>query len=68
MHKKGVRSCYKWNSLTHQITSLLARVRHTHAGDRDRGFPFWPMIETVTYLSGWVPTVPYPVFCRPFEF
>ena len=31
-----------------QILSLLARVRHTNAlVIADRGFPFWPMIETV---------------------
>jgi D-ribose pyranase len=30
------------------ILSLLARVRHTNAlVISDRGFPFWPMIETV---------------------
>jgi D-ribose pyranase len=30
------------------ILSLLARVRHTNAlVIADRGFPFWPMIETV---------------------
>ena len=31
-----------------QILSLLARIRHTNAlVIADRGFPFWPMIETV---------------------
>ncbi|MGC9942726.1 MAG: RbsD/FucU domain-containing protein [Verrucomicrobiota bacterium] len=31
-----------------QLLSLLARVRHTNAlVIADRGFPFWPMIETV---------------------
>ena len=31
-----------------QINSLLARVRHTNLlVIADRGFPFWPMIETV---------------------
>src|SRR5277367_4465090 len=30
------------------ILSLLARVRHTNAlVIADRGFPFWPMVETV---------------------
>ena len=30
------------------LLSLLARVRHTNAlVIADRGFPFWPMIETV---------------------
>lgn len=34
--------------LNPQILSLLARVRHTNAlAIADRGFPFWPMIETV---------------------
>src|SRR5487761_1944485 len=31
-----------------QILSLLARIRHTNAlVISDRGFPFWPQIETV---------------------
>ncbi len=34
--------------LNPQILSLLARVRHTNAlVIADRGFPFWPRIETV---------------------
>ena len=34
--------------LNSQILSLLARVRHTNAlVISDRGFPFWPQIETV---------------------
>jgi D-ribose pyranase len=34
--------------LNPQILSLLARVRHTNVlVIADRGFPFWPMIETV---------------------
>jgi D-ribose pyranase len=34
--------------LNPQILSLLARVRHTNAlVIADRGFPSWPMIETV---------------------
>jgi len=34
--------------LNPQILSLLARIRHTNAlVIADRGFPFWPMIETV---------------------
>lgn len=34
--------------LNPQVLSLLARVRHTNAlVIADRGFPFWPMIETV---------------------
>ena len=35
-------------TLNPQILSLLARVRHTNAlVIADRGFPFWPLIETV---------------------
>ncbi len=34
--------------LNPQINSLLSRVRHTNMlVIADRGFPFWPMIETV---------------------
>ncbi len=34
--------------LNPQILSLLSRVRHTNAlVIADRGFPYWPMIETV---------------------
>lgn len=34
--------------LNPQLNSLLARVRHTNTlVIADRGFPFWPMIETV---------------------
>lgn len=34
--------------LNPQINSLLARVRHTNMlVIADRGFPYWPMIETV---------------------
>jgi D-ribose pyranase len=34
--------------LNPQVLALLARVRHTNAlVIADRGFPFWPMIETV---------------------
>ena len=34
--------------LNPRVLSLLARVRHTYAlVIADRGFPFWPMIETV---------------------
>lgn len=34
--------------LNPNLLSLLARVRHTNAlVIADRGFPFWPMIETV---------------------
>lgn len=41
------------------VLSLLARVRHTNAlVIADRGFPFWPMIETVDLsLVDGVPTV-----------
>ena len=45
--------------LNPQINSLLARVRHTNLlVIADRGFPFWPMIETVDIsLVDDVPTV-----------
>ncbi len=41
------------------VLSLLARVRHTNAlVIADRGFPFWPQIETVDLsLTDDVPTV-----------
>jgi D-ribose pyranase len=45
--------------LNPQINSLLARVRHTNLlVIADRGFPFWPMIETIDVsLVDDVPTV-----------
>jgi D-ribose pyranase len=45
--------------LNPQLLSLLARVRHTNAlVIADRGFPFWPMIETVDIsLVDGLPTV-----------
>ena len=45
--------------LNPQINSLLARVRHTNTlVIADRGFPYWPMIETVDIsLVDDVPTV-----------
>ena len=45
--------------LNPQILFLLARVRHTNAlVISDRGFPFWPQIETVDIsLVDNVPTV-----------
>src|ERR1700744_479678 len=41
------------------VLSLLARVRHTNTlVIADRGFPFWPMVETVDLsLVDGVPTV-----------
>jgi D-ribose pyranase len=49
----------KTGILNPQVLSLLARVRHTNAlVIADRGFPFWPMIETVDLsLTDGVPTV-----------
>jgi D-ribose pyranase len=49
----------KTGILNPQILSLLARVRHTNAlVIADRGFPFWPQIETVDLsLVDDVPTV-----------
>ena len=45
--------------LNPQLLSLLARVRHTNAlVISDRGFPFWPQIETVDLsLMNDLPTV-----------
>jgi len=45
--------------LNPQLLSLLARVRHTNAlVIADRGFPFWPDLETVDIsLTDGVPTV-----------
>jgi D-ribose pyranase len=45
--------------LNPHVLSLLARVRHTNAlVIADRGFPFWPGIETVDIsLTDGVPTV-----------
>jgi D-ribose pyranase len=45
--------------LNPQINSLLARVRHTNMlVIADRGFPFWPVIETVDIsLVDGIPTV-----------
>jgi D-ribose pyranase len=45
--------------LNPQILSLLARVRHTNAlVIADRGFPFWPTLETVDLsLVDDIPTV-----------
>jgi D-ribose pyranase len=49
----------KTGLLNPAILSLLARVRHTNAlVIADRGFPFWPQIETVDVsLVDDVPTV-----------
>jgi D-ribose pyranase len=49
----------KTGILNPQINSLLSRVRHTNTlVIADRGFPFWPMIETVDIsLMDDVPTV-----------
>jgi D-ribose pyranase len=45
--------------LNPHVLSLLARVRHTNAlVIADRGFPFWPQVETVDIsLMDDVPTV-----------
>jgi D-ribose pyranase len=49
----------KTGILNPQINSLLARVRHTNTlVIADRGFPFWPGLETVDIsLVDGVPTV-----------
>ncbi len=45
--------------LNPQLLSLLARIRHTNAlVIADRGFPFWPDVETVDIsLENDIPTV-----------
>jgi D-ribose pyranase len=50
---------FKTGILNPQIQSLLARVRHTNTlVIADRGFPFWPQIETVDIsLVDDIPTV-----------
>jgi D-ribose pyranase len=49
----------KTGILNPQLLSLLARVRHTNKlVIADRGFPFWPQIETVDLsLVDGIPTV-----------
>ncbi len=49
----------KTGILNPQVLSLLARVRHTNMlVISDRGFPYWPMIETVDLsLVDDIPTV-----------
>ena len=49
----------KTGILNPQLLSLLARIRHTNAlVIADRGFPFWPALETVDLsLVDGVPTV-----------
>jgi D-ribose pyranase len=49
----------KTGILNPQLNSLLARVRHTNTlVIADRGFPFWPTVETVDIsLVDDVPTV-----------
>jgi len=49
----------KTGILNPHLLSLLARVRHTNTlVIADRGFPFWPMIETVDIsLADDLPTV-----------
>lgn len=46
--------------LNPHVSSLLARIRHTNTlVIADRGFPFWPELETVDLsLVDGVPTVP----------
>ena len=50
---------FKTGILNPQINSLLSRVRHTNTlVIADRGFPFWPLIETVDIsLIDGIPTV-----------
>ncbi|MEO6004224.1 MAG: RbsD/FucU family protein [Opitutus sp.] len=46
--------------LNPQLSALLARVRHTNTlVIADRGFPFWPGLETIDLsLVDGIPTVP----------
>jgi D-ribose pyranase len=57
--------------LNPQINSLLARVRHTNMlVIADRGFPYWPMIETVDIsLVDNIPTVlqVFQAICENFD-
>jgi D-ribose pyranase len=50
----------KTGILNPHINSLLARVRHTNTIVlADRGFPFWPQVETIDIsLVDNVPTIP----------
>jgi D-ribose pyranase len=50
----------KTGILNPALLHLLARVRHTNTlVITDRGFPFWPQIETVDLsLTDGIPTVP----------
>jgi D-ribose pyranase len=50
---------FKTGLLNPHVLSLLARARHTNLlVIADRGFPFWPLIETVDLsLMDGVPTV-----------
>jgi D-ribose pyranase len=54
-----VQSLLNTRILNPQMLSLLARIRHTNAlVIADRGFPFWPQIETVDIsLCDDIPTV-----------
>lgn len=49
----------KTGILNPQVNALLSRIRHTNTlVIADRGFPFWPMIETVDLsLVDDIPTV-----------
>jgi D-ribose pyranase len=49
----------KYGILNPQINALLSRVRHTNTlVIADRGFPFWPQVETVDLsLVDDIPTV-----------
>ena len=50
----------KTGILNPQLNALLSRVRHTNTlVIADRGFPFWPMIETIDLaLVDGIPSVP----------
>ena len=57
--QSATASMIKTGIINPQILSLLARVRHTNALEiADRGFPFWPGLETVDVsVTDDVPTI-----------
>ena len=47
-HSNSQPTMWKTGILNPHINSLLSRIRHTNTlVIADRGFPFWPMIETI---------------------
>src|SRR5579885_2391658 len=58
-HRSQSTAMLKTGLLNPAVLSLLARVRHTNTlVIADRGFPFWPQVETIDLsLVDDVPTV-----------